>query len=226
MNGIEILLLSGYRRSGKDTTARYLEEAHGYTQLSIAEPLKDMVAKKYGIPREDLDDQARKELPIISLPVVAQDSPAALMQYMVDTSFRPQGETVQWWTPRGLCILEGTVARAVDPHYWLRQMVRGIQDAGTGRFVVSDVRYASEIDLLKVYFPTCRTVRVIRDVGIPDQRDFSERALDEYPHDDLLHNLGTRGELYESIDRLVAAIDGGGTLATSHSAPLLRVPGM
>ena len=46
----QILLLSGYARSGKDSAANLLEEEHGYRRFAFADALKEMVSTLTGIP--------------------------------------------------------------------------------------------------------------------------------------------------------------------------------
>lgn len=173
-----ILLLSGYKRSGKDTIAEYLTEKHGYTQYSLAGPLKDMVSQKYGIPRSHLDDQTKKEVELSKFP---------------------------GWTPRDILIMEGAMARKVDPHFWSRQLVRSILEQDYLRIVVSDVRFPEEIEYIRhhLWGWGVRDVRVIRETDSPTT-DPSERSLDDHQFDDYIRNTGTLEELYGKVDHLLS----------------------
>lgn len=68
-----IFAISGWKGSGKDMVAQYLIEKHGFKRLAFADVLKDMVAEQYPVDRQALDDQARKERAILSMPVTPKD---------------------------------------------------------------------------------------------------------------------------------------------------------
>lgn len=189
-----VILLSGWKRSGKGTVAEYLEERYGYQHLSIAEPLKDLVAKKYGVPRDWLDDQSKKEQPLYWLPIRSADATSRAINAIF---FSSSGGNIHW-TPRALCILEGSIARTVNPYHWVDELVEGIKDNPDRNYVISDVRYRSEVEYLKVQLKNCRVVRISREDTV-DTLDASERDLDDYPFDLTMENKGTREELYDKI---------------------------
>ena len=60
---MKVFALSGFKFSGKDTTADYMVEKYGAVKHSFADPLKTMVSTTYGIPRNYLDDTDKKETP-------------------------------------------------------------------------------------------------------------------------------------------------------------------
>lgn len=199
-----VILLSGWRRSGKSTVAEYLVRQYGYTEISLAGPLKDLVAEKYGLPRYYLDNQEEKEKPIYEYPVADAGIEELLgKELYTDAKHDPQ----YYWTPRALCILEGRIARAVDPDYWTRQTIRSIVSSGASRVVVPDVRFRGEVELLRKYFPGAQLMRVLREVNCPST-DLSERDLDNYPWDQVLDNTGTREGLQLRIDRRLRDICG------------------
>lgn len=188
-----VFALSGWRQSGKDTTADFLVQEYGFTKLSFAKPLKDLVSQTYNIPRSWLDDPAAKEAPLAQYPVIATDSFSATMQERLHTELAGG-----FWTPRALCILEGTTKRAVHANYWVRrvaEMVLGLPDCD---FVISDMRYQSEADTLKMLIPNIKLVRISRFDSIETQ-DPSERDLDTYKFDYTLQNRKSVDELYNAI---------------------------
>lgn len=171
-----IILLSGWKRSGKTTAAEYLEDNHSMTHLSIAAPLKDMVAEKYDIPRSYMDDQNRKEVPLLKYP---------------------------GWSPRDILILEGNTARQVDPLFWVRQVAREMYARPAENFVIADVRYPNEIECFKEHLKEVRTVRINREAVAPS-KDPSERSLDSYAFDYSIDNTGTVKDLHTALNFVVA----------------------
>jgi hypothetical protein len=238
---MKVIAISGWKRSGKDTIAAQLIEKYGFTRVAFADPLKDSVAREYGIPREHCDDPAFKEAPILHLPLSPKDqfglgvaeliykecrtadgktpfdywidpSGAFLGVYSYGSAFTER-ETVSqlYWTPRALCILKGSINRVVRSDYWVKAAIEGIQTASThamndpsfGGFVISDLRYKSELAQLRQAFgKNLITVRINRFDECNSQ-DASERDLDNGVFDVTIENRGTLEELLSKVKELV-----------------------
>jgi len=98
-----------------------------------------------------------------------------------------------YWTPRALAILEGSVARAVDPNFWVKTL-------DTSRsIVVSDWRFKSEyyalLDLVGKEF--IRTVNIKRAANTSN--DASERDLEGFDFDLVIDNTGTINQLEQAL---------------------------
>lgn len=195
-----VVALSGWKGSGKDTVANYLVTQYDYTQLSFAARLKDGVASTYGVPREDLDDPSRKEMPLVSYPAIPTDPFSETVHMMLRQELHSG-----YWTPRALCILEGSVKRSVYSNYWIRSIIQEIMDNPDKKYVISDLRYQSEADTLKMFIPESMLslVRVCRFDTISTQ-DPSERNLDGYNFDQYLYNTSSMEALHAAIASLVA----------------------
>lgn len=191
----QIIALSGWRGNGKDTVADYLVSQYGFTRLSFASLLKDMVAEQYKIPREYMDSVDYKELPLEEYPTIPTDQTTHTIHHLLANELG-----TGFWTPRALCILEGSIKRAVYPNYWVRRVVESIQESSATKFVISDLRYLSEIDTLKLIFPEIKIWRIQRFDSV-DSMDPSERELDTYTgYDIFLQNRGTIDALHSTID--------------------------
>jgi hypothetical protein len=83
-----IILVSGHKGAGKDTFSDFIVKQYGYTKVSFAARLKDIVAAKYNLDRASLDDQSQKELPIDYMPVVSKDDTSLVYQKPLITHFR------------------------------------------------------------------------------------------------------------------------------------------
>jgi hypothetical protein len=218
---MKIIAISGWKRSGKDTAANLLI-SNGYERVAFADVLKDMVAQEYNIPREHCDDPNFKEAPILHLPVTPKDDFSLMLCNFMYREFRSSdghmamepyvddsgaflgvmGRNVAqlYWTPRALCILKGSVNRAVTSTFWTERAISQIRTKAAknfnegitnGGFVISDLRYQSEIDQLKAAFgKNLVTVRVER-FETSASTDPSERDLDKAKFDVILDNKGT-----------------------------------
>lgn len=194
-----IIAVSGWKGSGKDTVAEHLQLRHNFDRYSFAEALKFYVSDEYGISREWLDDRVMKEEPLLQYPVIPGDPTSHKLHSLFSDSL-----SSGYWTPRALCILEGAIKRAVHPNYWVNKVVEGIKESlseGTS-VVISDMRFKSEADTLRLLLPGVQFIRVMRfdSVGTNDP---SERDLDDYTKFDYtINNRGTKDELYEVIDNI------------------------
>ncbi|RLF65328.1 MAG: hypothetical protein DRN30_04150 [Thermoplasmata archaeon] len=234
-----VIGISGWKSSGKDTMADYLVNDYGYTRVAFADVLKEMVATQYNIPLNSCHETALKEEPLIQFPVESKDGFGSLIHDFMVKEFRtksgkaPQelavtdtgtlgmivnsdGTYGHWeevfWTPRALCILEGSVKRSINSSYWVQRVIDKVNDMTEldprAKFVISDMRYQSEVSQLEDAWPdTLATCRVSRFSSSPSS-DPSERDLDGYPLDYIIDNVDTLSELYQNVDDMVAVAEG------------------
>lgn len=247
---MKVIAISGWKRSGKDTIAEQLIKEHDFKRVAFADPLKDSVASEYDILRSHCDDPAFKEKPILHLPLNPRDAfglgvakliykecrtedgrtpfnfymdptGAFLGVIAVGSIFVEREDIAQlYWTPRALCILKGSVNRAVRSDFWVKAAIDSIKsnvvchavrdpiataerEKRCNNFVISDLRYKSELSQLKQAFgKDILTVRVNR-FDTCDSQDASERDLDDGIFDITIENRGTLEELLNKVKVLV-----------------------
>lgn len=200
MSKPKLIALSGWKFSGKDTIANYLRNQYGFTRISFADRLKQEVSRQYRIPEELMHDPALKELGIPSYPAAPSDPFAFAIHELLTEELKKTG----YWTPRALCILEGSVKRAVDPQYWVRQVL-DIIDGVYQHWVITDMRYRSEAEQIRTRFPEAVLIRVNRFADIATN-DPSERNLDNYKFDYVIDNSGTLERTYDQVDGIIEMI--------------------
>ena len=190
-----LIALSGYRGSGKDTSAEYMHKRYKFIPVSFAKKLKDMVASIYNISREDLDDTSRKEMPLMQYPAISTDSFTQAIHHKLTDELKSG-----YWTPRALCILEGSSKRAVHSNFWVRQVMSEVLENPQNRYVITDMRYKSEADTLKMLLPSVQFLRIERPSVVLTTQDPSERDLDDYPFSTRISNHGTHEDLGNTLD--------------------------
>lgn len=137
-----IIAVCGLKRSGKDTIADILVDSYGYKKIKIAEHLKKMLHIVFGFSEEQLETSKKDEI----------DhkwgvSPRVLMQYLGT-------EVMQYDIQKVLPHIGRTI--------WIQKIKDTYIDADPSqRFVISDLRFKHEYDILKAYNPLI--LKVIRD---------------------------------------------------------------
>jgi len=199
-----VIVVSGWKGSGKDTLADFLVYNHGFERFAFADALKDYVATEYEIDRISMDDPNKKEQPILSKPVIVEDSFAWTVVKMVythlatSTGAHPKVDTkyrltrddegiVRWkeyelyWTPRAALICEGSLKRTINLYHWVDRVGHMILNT-CDRAVIADWRYRREADRIRELLEIIADIYYIRvDVeGPPVSTDASERSLDDF----------------------------------------------
>jgi hypothetical protein len=206
-NNKTVVIVSGWKKSGKDEMADRLVSLHGFTRLSFAKGLKDQVAHRYGIERSHCDDQAFKEKPLMNYPVQLDDRIVAFLMPDMSEHYK-EVNSVLYHTPRSIMILEGTFyGRAVDKNIWANTVARQIKSSESNRIVISDCRFPNELGVVDgVPGITVIDVRVNR-FDTTSATDPSERSLDDHKFGIVLDNKGTLKEYHDKIDLLVSKLN-------------------
>ena len=223
---MKVVAVSGWKFSGKDTVANYLVDNHGYKRVSFADPLKDMVAEQFSIPRNYLDDPMYKESPLFQYPAPATDGFTSMISNFIVREFRTEdgfpadvkslrnqegilqtflnGWENLYHTPRSLAILVGSGMRSGDPSFWVNKAIKTMLINNNQNYVISDLRYRSEVgNLLKAFGKDLVTIRVNRFDASPST-DPSENDLNEWLFDFHVTNKGTKEELFTHIKQLLS----------------------
>lgn len=201
-----ILLLSGWKKSGKDTGADYLINTYGFQRVSFADKLKEKVAQDFDVPLKYMHDQNLKELPLLQYPVESKDAFSEhVNNYMTGEHATVPCSNQKYHTPRSLCILMGSVMRSVDSNYWVKYAITGLDP--DKNYVISDLRYKSEVAGVNGLY-TGRVVSVrINRFDVNTSTDASENDLNDYNFDHVIENKGTLEEYLHKLDNLMKEIE-------------------
>jgi hypothetical protein len=127
---MKLIGLIGGAGAGKSTAAAHLVKEHGFVELTMAGPLKDLCARFFGWDRSRLDELAYKE----------EQDPKL-----------PEG-----WTRRRVLQFVGTECfRTIDSNVWAKQVLRTMDEVWDSDekmdtpIVISDVRFPNEVELIR-----------------------------------------------------------------------------
>lgn len=231
---MKVFAISGWKQNGKDTVAEYLIEKYGAKRVSFADPLKDMAAKEYDIPREAFDRPELKEQPILHLPVNPQDGFSRnLSEFLVKEFRSTQGVQPEHFTyingefygqVRDKEDSEGKAGLINVRVYWTPRALAILKGSSNrtvrsdfwvaqaidlakskgGIVVISDLRYQSELAQMRSAFGDSLETLRVQRHDTSPSKDPSERDLDEAKFDFFLDNRGTLQDLYDKVDGLAA----------------------
>lgn len=172
----EIILVSGYKRAGKDTTAKMLKEIFEDNQfkveiLSFADTLKNIACEIFDISREDLDDLKNNE---IQLGINYHNEDKKRYDFKVITNFRK--------------VLTKIGNEALKPIFgeniWVKDIEKKIAASNADIIIIPDFRFNVE------HINKAITVRVLNDDIINKETHSSETELEDFNFDVYLDNTG------------------------------------
>lgn len=215
MSGGHIIGLCGYAGAGKDSAADVLVRHAGFERMGWADTLRAEVAEAYGVSVADLIHRSTKETPAQCFSLLRGPHPfraaVVLAQGHQDsfgdiTSFldapRSPREIMQWW---------GTeYRRAEDPNYWTRQVlarIRGRRQQGQARFVLTDCRFANEVETLRAMGG--QLWQVVRPQAAPECPHASATDGSQFAPAAVIDNSGDLDRLRERVLGEFWALDAG-----------------
>ncbi|AYV76469.1 MAG: deoxynucleoside monophosphate kinase [Terrestrivirus sp.] len=188
MNKYKIIGITGRKFNGKDTIANYLRDAYGYRQIAFAGPLKEICGKLFGFTNEQLHGNL-KETPD---PTWFGLTPRQVLQFVGTNMFRDHMSELN---------------DNFGNDFWLlcarKTMEKIFKEDETAKFVISDVRFPNEVEMIK------QMGGVVLRVSRPSLNDnknvdthISELLIDELDVDCDVINNATKEELYNKIHNL------------------------
>ncbi len=155
-----IIGLTGWASVGKDTVASLLVTHLEFQALAFADALRAEIAEGFGIDPLHLSRPHLKNEPIgaLRMALAPQDFLAYATAHMPDPPPRTAaGRLTEGWlqaprSPRQIMQWWGTeYRRKQNPRYWTQAMLARLvqlQRMGYSRFVVTDVRFENEADMV------------------------------------------------------------------------------
>ena len=172
----EIILISGYKRAGKDTTAQMLKEIFEENQLkveilSFADTLKNIACIIFNISREQLDKFKNNETPIGT-----HEWFTDCLEYYFEelTNFRK--------------VLTKIGNEALKPIFgediWVKDIQKKIAASNADIIIIPDFRFKIE------HINKAITVRVVNNDIVNKETHPSETELEDFNFDVYLDNTG------------------------------------
>lgn len=180
---VQVLGLSGYARTGKDTVANILVEKYGYTRMSFADPMRNALYALNPIVGKD-NDSYESEVDL---------------RFVVDTIGWDNYKESLWGDEmRALMQRFGTeVGREqFGASFWVDQAMHRIPDGA--KAVFADTRFQNEAQAIRELGGS--VWRIERDGVGPVNNHISEVDLDDYPFDLTIYNDKSLEDLEDTVD--------------------------
>lgn len=189
--------LTGLKRSGKSTAAKYLVDVYGFTELSFAEPLKSMALDVDPIVHVRDDFKGRRVYRLSEVVEEfgweeAKDRFPEVRRFLqrLGTEGVRSHLGVNTWAD----IVEGAIEDIRSDDYYHR-------NGETTPIVIADVRFENEAEVVVRHGGVVVEVRRLPVVSLPEDAHASEQGVEwDYQIDNV---MGKPYVLQSEIDRLV-----------------------
>lgn len=181
----KLIGIGGKKQHGKDTLGKYLVERYGYTRISFADPLKEMIRPAFGFTEEQLYGSKKEDVdPFWKV------SPRQVLQFVGTELFRDR---------------MNELIPGIESNFWIvlakKKIIEEWGKNPDAKFVITDLRFLGEMEFIREM--KGYTICVHRPLGDePIDLHSSETELDELKFDAVLSNNGSIDELYASLDSL------------------------
>ena len=191
----KIIAVCGYKRSGKDTIAKYLNKKYNYKHLKITYKLKECLKLLFDLRDHELEtdkkDKINKKWNV---------TPRKLMQFIGTEIFQYK---IQEILPD------------IDKKFWIKtfltdSLVNNLRNKKDFHIVISDIRFIHEYEELKKLNIPISVIKVTKDNIMIDSNEelhISEREFIKIPYDKEILNNSTFDDMYKKIDEYIININ-------------------
>jgi hypothetical protein len=198
-----LIVVTGKKRSGKDTLGDYLVQNYGFTKTpALADPFKKVACEWFGWNDRHLNGDLKEEIDPV-------------------WGFSPR----QFFQVFGTEIMKQDLGRhfpqyasTVGDSIWAKVFLNWYEKQPKGDYVLTDMRFPEEYELLST-IPDTIFIKTVSDRS-PSDTHASEQHIDEFDVDYTIVNNGydTLDVYYQMIDEVMEDINAGMILKEERSA--------
>ena len=183
----KVFLIHGFKRSGKDTIAKILQEELSNSKIiSLASPIKNILQEMFGLTTEELETIKDKE---------------TLFIYSYDENIIKKKNRF-----RHYIITLGQELKKINPYIWsefvLQEIYKDINEYDY--FVIPDVRFfEEEYMFLRRELPFDIITIKVKKNGIESDGTEPEKGIDDKYFDYVIENNGTINDLRKQVIRII-----------------------
>jgi len=187
----KIIAVCGYKRSGKDTIAKYLNKKYNYKHLKITYKLKECLKLLFDLRDHELETDKKEKIN-----KKWNVTPRKLMQFIGTEIFQYK---IQEILPD------------IDKKFWIKtfltdSLVNNLRNKKDFHIVISDIRFLHEYEELKKLNIPISVIKVTNDNIMIDSNEelhISEREFIKIPYDKEILNNSSFDDMYKKIDEYI-----------------------
>tara|TARA_Y100000389_G_scaffold155399_1_gene156077 strand:- start:2198 stop:2785 length:588 start_codon:yes stop_codon:yes gene_type:complete len=191
----KIIAVCGYKRSGKDTIAKYLNKKYNYKHLKITYKLKECLKLLFDLRDHELETDKKEKIN-----KKWNITPRKLMQFIGTEIFQYK---IQEILPD------------IDKKFWIKtfltdSLVNNLRNKKDFHIVISDIRFIHEYEELKKLNIPISVIKVTNDNIMIDSNEelhISEREFIKIPYDKEILNNSSFDDMYKKIDEYIININ-------------------
>jgi dephospho-CoA kinase len=191
----KIIAVCGYKRSGKDTIAKYLNKKYNYKHLKITYKLKECLKLLFDLRDHELETDKKEKIN-----KKWNVTPRKLMQFIGTEIFQYK---IQEILPD------------IDKKFWIKtfltdSLVNNLRNKKDFHIVISDIRFLHEYEELKKLNIPISVIKVTNDNIMIDSNEelhISEREFIKIPYDKEILNNSSFDDMYKKIDEYIININ-------------------
>jgi hypothetical protein len=191
----KIIAVCGYKRSGKDTIAKYLNKKYNYKHLKITYKLKECLKLLFDLRDHELETDKKEKIN-----KKWNVTPRKLMQFIGTEIFQYK---IQEILPD------------IDKKFWIKtfltdSLVNNLRNKKDFHIVISDIRFIHEYEELKKLNIPISIIKVTNDNIMIDSNEelhISEREFIKIPYDKEILNNSSFDDMYKKIDEYIININ-------------------
>jgi hypothetical protein len=178
----KVILISGCKRSGKDTVANRLMERIRSTSLAHTRMCAREVAST---PKEEEEESSMARVEKISFADPLREICSIAFGFTPEHYGDDLKEVVVphlKMSPRDALIKVGTelFRKQVDPDIWVKATINKMKQSNAEYIFVTDARFHNELELVKMAFPDHQTYLIIRPEVIPKHGIFGAHETEHF----------------------------------------------
>lgn len=174
----QLIFITGYAGSGKDTIGNYLVKNYDFKKYAFADILKKRFCLLYNIPLYLLYTQKGKK---------------KIMNINgVNLSLREH------------LIIYAQHQRSLNPNIWVDLILKQINFNKHKKICITDWRQENELEILKFNLKSSYNISTIRVINDNIKPQFTDNFLDDFNTDYTFFNNSSLDNLFQQIDKNIA----------------------
>lgn len=176
----KVIAICGYKRSGKDTVANFIQSNYNYSHVKIANSLKNICKYMFDFTDDEMETDSKDVLNDqwgVTPRKVLQYFGTEMMQYHIQELIPNIGR-----------------------EFWIRKCIKDMESLNNDKIVISDLRFIHEYEALKRKYGKSLYILKLLKTGDKCDCHESETEWEKIQADYIISNDCDKEKLYLNVD--------------------------